>query len=143
MKWVYISKKQVDETLAVEPTIGKKNLEPFLAFAKANNLPFSILEDHQVMTNNAEVHLDEADLWLCLEGEATFVCDGELVEPWFNKSADGVENKRELRAKTIKSGTTYKLKPSDWLWIPVGVSHQHSAATTARLVIIKILPGKK
>ena len=118
--------------------LGKKNLEPFIAFAKAKNLPFNILEDHRVTTNNAEVHLDEADLWLCLEGEVTFVCDGELVEPCFSKKADGTPNERELKSKAINGGTTHVLKSGDWLWIPAGVPHQHSAADIARLIIIKI-----
>lgn len=140
-KSVYISKHQIDETLTVTPVVGKKNLEPFLAFAKAAGLPFSILEDHQVIDNNAEVHLDEADLWLCLQGEVQFICDGQLVDPWFSKKADGSENTRELRAKTISGGATHTLKPGDWLWIPAGVPHQHNAASTARLIIIKI-PNK-
>ena len=33
------------------------------------------------------------------------------------------------------------LKQGDWLWIPAGEPHQHSATGTARLVIIKI-PSK-
>ena len=137
-KAVYVSKNQVSETLITTPTPGKKLLEPFKSFATTNQLPFNILEDSQVLENDAEVHRHEADLWLCLEGEVTFVCDGELVEPWYKKLSDGTEDKREVKAKSIRGGTTHILKPGDWLWIPAGVPHQHTCSSTARLMIIKI-----
>lgn len=135
---VYIAKSRIDETLAVQATAGKKLLEPFKSFAASNRLPFNILEDHQVTDNDAEVHQHEADLWLCLEGEVIFVCDGEMENPWFKKLPDGSEDRREIKAKSIRGGTTYVLKSGDWLWIPAGVPHQHNTPGTARLVIIKI-----
>ena len=142
-KAFYLPETQVKKTLAVSPTIGKKLLEPLKEIAKNNNLPFNILEDHQLTANDAEVHQREADLWLCLEGEVVFVCDGEMVEPWYKKLADGSEDRREVKAKFIRGGTTYVLKPGDWLWIPAGVPHQHTCAGTARLVIIKIPADKQ
>lgn len=137
-KTVFVSKDQFAETLATVPAPGKKLLEPFKAFAAATGLPFNILEDCQVLENDAEVHRHEADLWLCLEGEVTFICDGEMVEPWHGKLPDGTTNPNELKAKSIRGGVTHILKPGDWLWIPAGVPHQHNCSDTARLVIIKI-----
>ena len=142
-KAFYLPETQVKKTLAASPTIGKKLLEPLKEIAKNNNLPFNILEDHQLTANDAEVHQREADLWLCLEGEVVFVCDGEMVEPWYKKLADGSEDRREVKAKSIRGGTTYVLKPGDWLWIPAGVPHQHTCAGTGRLVIIKIPADKQ
>ena len=110
-KAFYLPETQVKKTLAVSPTIGKKLLEPLKEIAKNNNLPFNILEDHQLTANDAEVHQHEADLWLCLEGEVVFVCDGEMVEPWYKKLADNSEDRREVKAKFIRGGTTYVLKP--------------------------------
>lgn len=135
---VYVSRDQLNETLATAPAPGKKLLEPFKTFAAANGLPFNILEDSQMLENDAEVHQHEADLWLCLEGEVTFVCDGEMIEPWFKKLPDGKEDQREIKAKSIRGGTKYILKVGDWFWIPAGVPHQHTCSGTARLVIIKI-----
>ena len=137
-KEVFVSGNQINETLAIKPVTGKKNLEPFLSFAKENKLPFSILEDYQVLESNAEVHTKEADLWLCLEGEVTFICGGELVEPWFNKLPDGSDNQDEIRSKQINNGEISILHGGDWLWIPAGVPHKHTALNIARLVIIKI-----
>jgi len=61
-----------------------------------------------------------------------------MGDTWLSKRKDGSENPDEVRSKTISGGTTYVLKPGDWLWIPAGVPHQHSAQGTARLVIVKI-----
>jgi mannose-6-phosphate isomerase-like protein (cupin superfamily) len=137
MKAVYVPKEKLDETLRAPALAGKHNLEPFLSFAKEHSLPFNILEDSNV-TNDAEIHVKDGDLWQCLEGEVTFVCGGELSETWFGKRADGTENQNEIKAKTLTGGTEYILKPGDWLWIPAGEPHQHSTKGVARLIIIKI-----
>lgn len=136
-KSVFIPKNQLDETLAVYPTSGKRLLEPFKSFSSVNGLPFNILEDCQV-ENDAEVHQHEADLWLCLEGEVTFICDGEMDNPLYQKLPDGSDDRREVKAKSIRGGATHILHSGDWLWIPAGVPHQHKCSGTARLMIIKI-----
>lgn len=137
-KCVLIRKEDIAKTLATAPVQGKKLLEPLKSLAAASKMPLNILEDSEVLNNGAEVHTHEADLWLCLEGEAKFIYDGELVEPWFKKNVDGSEDKREVRAKEIRGGTESVLKPGDWLWIPAGQPHQHQCAGTVRLAIIKI-----
>ena len=134
---IFVSKKQIEETLKTKPVQGKRLLEPFKTFASTNNLPFNILEDKEI-SNDAEVHMNEADLWYCLEGEVTFIYGGEMVNPWFGKNVDGSENKNEIKAKEIQGGITSILKPGDWLHIPAGEPHQHNCTDVARLIIIKI-----
>lgn len=136
--YVVVRKAEINETLAIPPSPGKKSLEPFKSFAKERGLPFEILEDSQVLDNEAEVHTHESDLWLCLEGSITFICGGELVDPWVKKNSDGSENPRQLKAKVIRDGDEVVLQAGDWLWVPAGVPHQHRCANTARLVIAKI-----
>ena len=136
-KCVLLRKGNIDETLASEPIQGKRLLEPLKTFAAQNKLPLNILEDKEV-SNDAEIHMHEADLWQCLEGEVTFIYGGEMVDPWFGKNPDGTENKNEIKAKEIKGGTTSTLKPGDWLYIPAGEPHRHFCEGVARLVIIKI-----
>lgn len=138
MKAYYIPKSRVDESLKVAPIQGKRNLEPFKSLVKEQSFPLNLLEDVEVNDNEAEIHLHEGDLWLSLEGEATFVCDGELVDMRKKLNKDGTVNERELRGSSIKNGAKYVLRPGDWLWIPAGVPHQHSASGVARLAIIKI-----
>ena len=137
-KCVLIRKEEINKSLTSAPTQGKKLLEPFKSFAAANKLPFNILEDHEVLNNDAEIHTHESDLWLCLEGEVKFIYDGELVNSWAKKNADGTLDEREWKAKEIRGGTETILKPGDWLWISAGQPHQHNCSNTARLAIIKI-----
>ncbi len=137
-KCILIRKEKIDETLASVPTQGKRSLEPLKSLSAAAKIPFNIMEDSEVLNNFAETHQHENDLWLCLEGEASFTYGGEMVNPSYNRNADGIEDRRESKAKEIRGGETAVLKPGDWLWIPAGQPHQHQCATTTRLVIIKI-----
>ena len=137
-KIAFIQSSVIAETLAQAPVQGKRLLEPLKRLAVELGAPINILEDHQALTNEAEVHTREGDLWHCLEGEVEFQVGGEMVEPWFKKLADGSENRREIKAKKIAGAERHVLKPGDWLWIPPGVPHTHRASGTARLYIIKI-----
>ncbi|MBI1888702.1 MAG: hypothetical protein HYS15_02105 [Candidatus Spechtbacteria bacterium] len=141
-KCALVPKKMIERTLASPPAPGKKLLEPLLSFAAAHNLPFNILEDHEVTENDAEVHTQTGDLWHCLEGEVIFVYGGTLTHARTGKKADGTSDRRELKGKKINNGTRTILKQGDWLWIPSGQPHQHLCAKTARLIIIKIPLGK-
>ena len=134
---VVVRKKQIADTLKQESSAGKRLLEPLKSFAAGNELPMNILEDKEI-SNDAEVHMHEADLWHCLEGGVKFVYGGEMVDPWFGKNPDGSENRDEIKAKEIKGGDTVVLCPGDWFFIPAGQPHSHSCKGTARLVIIKI-----
>ena len=62
---VVVRKKQITDTLKQESLAGKRLLEPLKSFAIGNSLPLNILEDKEI-SNDAEVHMREADLWHCL-----------------------------------------------------------------------------
>ncbi len=97
----------------------------------------NILEDKDI-TNDAEVHTHEADLWFCLEGQVTFEIEGALHEPVAKVLPDKTVDEREWKSKTIDGGRIVVMNPGDWLWIPAGQPHQHRCTGVARLVIIKI-----
>jgi|SRR5580704_2207029 mannose-6-phosphate isomerase-like protein (cupin superfamily) len=134
---IFIEKKSVDDTLAQAPVQGKHNLEPFNTLTKNSNLPVNILEDKE-FTGGVEIHRHEGDLWLCLEGEVTFICDGRAKDPKVKTNKDGMVNDLEIRATEIIGGKEYVLHAGDWLWIPPGQPHIHKTTTHARLIIIKI-----
>lgn len=128
-----LSRGEVEKILKnTAPVAGKKMLEPFKSWFR-KELPFGIMEDFEFEKSDAEVHKLEGDLWLCLEGEVEFICGGELVESWV-KDAKG----NELGGKGIRGGSKTLLKPGDWLWIPSGEPHLHTAKF-GRMAIIKIL----
>ena len=136
-----VCKSEIETTLATPAAVGKRLLEPLKSRALAGKLPLNILEDREV-SNEAEVHRHEGDLWQCLEGEVTFVYGGEMVAPWVKKLPDGGTDDREIKANEIRGGTEVMLAPGDWLWIPAGQPHSHRTDKTARLAIIKI-PAKE
>ena len=110
-------------------------------------IPATILVDKNVPAgvNEVEVHRHEADLWICIDGEAHFKAGGKLVEPYAKKKGkDGTVNDLELKSKKIEGADTYTLHAGDILYIPEGVPHVHYTETEgyARLWIIKI-PAKE
>ena len=127
----------IDAMLALPPEEGKRLLEPLKSLAATEKLPFNLLEDTNV-SNDAEVHRHEADLWLCLSGEVTFNCGGALVNGTPRKLKDGTIDEREWKAKEMIGGAEIVLRVGDWLYIPAGVPHQHRAMGTAKLMIVKI-----
>jgi mannose-6-phosphate isomerase-like protein (cupin superfamily) len=133
-----VRKEEIDDVLLAKQKEGKTVLEPFRTYARERGLPFVILEDSRALSNEAEVHKTNGDLWHCLEGQAEFVYGGQMVNPWIKTRKDGTRDENELLAKEISGGATVTIKQGDWLWIPAGVAHQHRAEGVARFVVIKV-----
>src|SRR4026207_2020278 len=68
-------------------------------------------------TNAPLVHALSADTWVVMEGSATAVTGGELLEPKQNPNSD------DLSGSSIKGGVEQPLKPGDILFVPPGVAH--------------------
>ncbi len=134
---VFIPKKIVDETLEQETLPGKRQLEPLRALTLSKGIPLNILEDTEV-SNNAEAHRHEHDLWICLSGEVEFYVGGSMISPVAKHLSNGGIDDRELSSKELSDTVTYLMKEGDVLWIPAGQPHQHRTETSARLFIIKI-----
>jgi quercetin dioxygenase-like cupin family protein len=94
------------------------------AFAKGlplmANSSFKILAGRRVTSGTAELHEHDTDLFYVVEGSATFVTGGTLVEP--KESGPG-----EIRAKGITGGVEHHLVKGDVIVIPKGVAHQYTA----------------
>ncbi len=127
----------IEKTLQQTPFQGKHLLEPFRAYAKEHRIPINILEDKAV-SNEPEVHINAADLWLCLEGEAIFICGGTLQGPHPKQNHSGTFDRDELVGTGIAGGKEVVMRKGDWLWIPAGCPHRHRAVGVARFMIIKV-----
>ncbi len=80
----------------------------------------------------AELHDSESDIFYIVEGTATFVTGGTIVEP---KSTEP----GETRGKGIKGGHTWQLKAGDCITIPKKVPHWYSSVNPPfRYFIVKI-----
>jgi mannose-6-phosphate isomerase-like protein (cupin superfamily) len=80
-----------------------------------------------------EVHQNFADLFYILDGHATLVTSGELLEP--KTVAPG-----EMRGTSLKGGARQELKAGDVVHIPAGMSHQMQVADgeTVTYFVVKI-----
>lgn len=85
----------------------------------------------------AEVHRHFADVWFVLEGTATLVTGGRLVEPVEGKAG-------ELTGRAIAAGCAAPVGPGDLVVIPAGVPHWVSAIAGTELsyLVAKVpVPG--
>ena len=70
----------------------------------------------------AELHLKDADLIHVLDGRATFVTGGSVVEPQTTATD-------EIRGKNISGGETREIAKGDVIVVPAGVPHQFAKVT--------------
>ena len=83
----------------------------------------------------AEVHRTDTDVLYILEGTATVVTGGELVEP---RTVAGTE----IRGASIEGGTEYRLAKGDVITIPHGVPHWFKRVDAPfRYYVIKSVTG--
>ncbi len=85
MKSVIIQNKDIAQALANPKTSSKKLLEPVKSITKEVGIYFNVLED-DTSWSDVEIHHHEADMWHCLEGEATFLLGGTLINPQLRKN---------------------------------------------------------
>jgi len=90
------------------------------AFAKGQPLiengHYKIHASRRTAPGQAEVHTRDTDIIHVLEGEATFVTGGEVVDG----KTTGPE---EVRGASIRGGKTRKLVPGDVMVVPAGTPH--------------------
>lgn len=67
----------------------------------------------------AEIHPGETDIFYILDGAATLVTGGEIVEP-------RVESGGEIRGRAIRGGNSQRLRRGDVVVVPHGVPHWFS-----------------
>jgi mannose-6-phosphate isomerase-like protein (cupin superfamily) len=77
---------------------------------------YLILTSHRVAPGEVEVHAQYEDVMYVMEGSATVVTGGTVVDG--KTTAPG-----EIRGKSIAGGTSYHLAPGDVLVIPAGTPH--------------------
>ena len=91
-----------------------------------------IMTSTRMQGGEAEVHAADGDLFYVVEGNATFLVGGTLVE------AREIEP-GETRAKGLDGGTPYELKAGDIISIPAGVPHWFkSMPGKFRYLVLKI-----
>lgn len=80
------------------------------------NAHYKISAGRRVVPGNVEVHTQDTDIFYIMEGSATFVTGGTVVEP-------ATVSPGETRGKAITGGTTRHLQKGDVIVIPKGLPH--------------------
>ena len=79
--------------------------------------PFNVNIEHRLSApaQQASVHEKDAELFQVIDGSATLVTGGKLVE--------GVKTGDNWRGKAIEGGTAQKMSKGDFMMVPAGVPH--------------------
>jgi mannose-6-phosphate isomerase-like protein (cupin superfamily) len=87
----------------------------------------------RTVDGGAEIHAHFDDVMLVIEGKATLITGGTVIDPHTN--ADG-----ETHGSGIKDGVTQVISAGDWVHVPAGVPHQLliPPGTTYSSVVIKV-----
>jgi len=87
----------------------------------------------RTVSGGAEIHVHFDDVMLVMEGKATLITGGTIVDP--HSAGEG-----ELSGSGIRDGITQNLVPGDVVHIPAGTPHQLIVApgTTYSALVVKI-----
>jgi len=88
-------------------------------------------------SGGGEIHENFADVFTILEGHATLITGGEVVDA--KTTAPG-----EIRGASVKGGTRQELKSGDIVHIPAGTPHQMlvPVGDTVTYFVVKIEAGR-
>ena len=79
--------------------------------------PYAVnVERRQALPQGASVHEAQAELFYIIDGSATLLTGGKLI--------DGTRNGTNLAGKGIEGGTRNAFNKGDFLVVPFGVPHQ-------------------
>ncbi len=109
-EFVYVPREKVEPTLKkAGPLADGPNLRVSGGF---RNGPYVPADNRPAV----EIHTNEADLFFVIDGNATQVLGGKVI--------DGKETgPGQIRGAKIEGGTTYQLGTGDVMWVPAGVPH--------------------
>jgi mannose-6-phosphate isomerase-like protein (cupin superfamily) len=134
--YVVKSKQQVsDITKEIAAKDGNQQLDVFAA--AGTQMRVAVFHDDLRENDLHEVHDGSDDVYYVLDGEATLMLGGTLVEP--NQTAPG-----EWRAKSSTGGTKVAIKKGDLIVVPRGTPHQRTVTGKGfSMILIKVFETKQ
>ena len=94
---------------------------------------YNVNMEHRVAGQAAAVHEKEAELFFVIDGAATMVTGGKLVE-------EKRTNEANLSGTSIQGGVSKRISKGDWIIVPEGVPHQIPSVEGAVTVMSLHLP---
>jgi quercetin dioxygenase-like cupin family protein len=103
----------------VAAAVGKLPKNPLASVPVFKMGPFNVNVEHRLgapaAAQAASVHDKDAELFYMIDGTATLVTGGKLV--------DGTKDGDNWRGKAIDGGTSKKMSKGDFMLVPAGVPH--------------------
>jgi len=134
--FVVKNKQQVSD---IQNTLKQKsgNANEDIVAAAGMQTRVAIFQDKNRVNDLNEVHDGSDDIYYVLDGTATLMLGGTLVEP--NEISPG-----EWRAKTATGGEAVKIKKGDLIFVPRGTRHQRTVTDKKfSMILIKIFETKQ
>jgi mannose-6-phosphate isomerase-like protein (cupin superfamily) len=126
--YLVMTERSIDDTLKALQSANKTN-----DLMTGDTLGCRVFIQHEkdVSTNQAEVHDGADDIFILMEGSATFILGGKLDSP--HEVQPG-----EWRAADIVGGKEFKLNKGDMIVVPRGTPHRRvTAGMDVTLLVIK------
>lgn len=125
------SRQQVsDITKTLECQSGNKNED--VAAAAGSEMRVAVFHDERRVDDLIEVHDLSDDVYYVLDGTATLMLGGSLVDP--NEISPG-----EWRSKTLINGQKVEIRKGDLIVVPRGTPHQRTVTGKGfSMILIKI-----
>jgi mannose-6-phosphate isomerase-like protein (cupin superfamily) len=125
------TKQQIADVMrSLERQEGNKNED--VVAASGMQMRVAVFHDEKRENDLVEVHDGSDDIYYVLEGTATLLLGGTLVEP--NEISPG-----EWRSKTSAGGQKYEIKKGDIIVVPRGTPHQRTVTGKGfSMILIKV-----
>jgi mannose-6-phosphate isomerase-like protein (cupin superfamily) len=107
---------------------------PFMMAKSGTMIPgsdFEVQGTHRDKPGNIEVHVKERDVFYVVDGEATFVAGGTLLNPRQTRAG-------QMTGSSIDGGETYHLTKGDVITIPAGVPHWFKETNGVSYFVVKV-----
>jgi mannose-6-phosphate isomerase-like protein (cupin superfamily) len=85
---------------------------------------YKVMVSRRVAPGAVELHLRDTDVFYIVDGSATFVTGGTIVDQGPNKTPGGGLSTIEFHGTSITGGTEHHLEKGDSIIIPHGIPHQ-------------------
>jgi mannose-6-phosphate isomerase-like protein (cupin superfamily) len=117
-------------TKELEKQTGNTNKD--IVPAKGGQMRVAVFHDEKREGDQYEVHDTSDDIYYVLDGKATLVLGGELVDP--TEISPG-----EWRAETVSGGNPFEVKKGDLVVVPRGTVHQRTVSGKGfSMILIKV-----
>ena len=108
----YVSAAELASQVAAQPADRNGTISRLVQFP-----PYAVNIEHRVpVAQSASVHETDAELFYVIDGGATLVTGGTLIEPTRNGA-------NLTSTKGVAGGVSQKLSKGDFVMVPAGVPH--------------------